>query len=68
MTVKELIFDLKRHDPNMQVILQKDAEGNGYSPLSGCDWVMYVPGSNEVYDETDDLPNGARKVVVLWPV
>lgn len=37
--LKELIFDLP---DDMQVILQKDSEGNGYSPLAGTD-------SNAVY-------------------
>jgi len=34
MTVKELIEFLSRHDPDRIVIMAKDAEGNGYSPLS----------------------------------
>lgn len=34
MTVSELIHELSQHDPNRLVIMSKDAEGNGYSPLS----------------------------------
>lgn len=37
MTVKELIEELQAMDPDRVVILQKDAEGNGYSPLRGAD-------------------------------
>lgn len=37
--LKELILNLP---DEMEVVLQKDAEGNGYSPLSGAD-------SNAVY-------------------
>lgn len=37
MKVSELIEALKDLPPEMEVILQKDAEGNGYSPLSGVD-------------------------------
>ena len=37
MKVKELIDALKDCDPEMEVILQKDSEGNSYSYLSGAD-------------------------------
>lgn len=53
-TVKELIEELKKLPPNAQVILQKDGEGNGFSPLSGVSGsCIYVPESSwhgEVYD------------------
>lgn len=57
-------------DPNAEVILQKDAEGNGYSPLAGLDAkCVYVPNntySGEVYEasEGDKRP----RCVVLYPV
>jgi hypothetical protein len=52
---------MKSHDlanallvhPNMEVILQKDGEGNGYSPCAGADTAIYVADSTysgEVYD------------------
>jgi hypothetical protein len=34
MLVKELMEILQEFDPESEVILQKDAEGNGHSPLS----------------------------------
>lgn len=37
MTVKELIEELQKLSPNAEVILQKDSEGNGYSPLFAVD-------------------------------
>ena len=37
MKVKELKQLLENIDENRLVILQKDAEGNGYSPLRGID-------------------------------
>ena len=44
MKVKELIEALSILDQDAQVILQKDAEGNGFSPLSGCDsHAIFVP-------------------------
>lgn len=46
MTVKELKKELENLPDDMEVILQKDSEGNGYSPLSGVDAaVVYVPDS-----------------------
>lgn len=43
MTVAELIKALLDLPPNLQVILQKDGEGNGYSPLSDVDGdALYV--------------------------
>lgn len=45
MKVKDLIKELEKLDPNLQVILQKDGEGNGYSPLCGVEEAVYVPDS-----------------------
>lgn len=46
MTVKELKAELKNLPDDMEVILQKDSEGNGYSPLAGADAeAVYVPDS-----------------------
>lgn len=54
MTVTELIEELQYYPPDALVILQKDAEGNGYSPLSGTDpYAIYIADSTwsgEVYD------------------
>ena len=47
MTVKELIEALASADPEAQVILQKDGEGNGYSPLEGFTGTcIYRPDSS----------------------
>ena len=35
MKIKELIKLLQKENPESLVILQKDSEGNGYSPLYG---------------------------------
>lgn len=46
MTVAELIEELKKLPPESHVILQKDAEGNGYSPLHAVDGnAIYVAES-----------------------
>ncbi len=34
MTVQELIAELQQMDPERLIVMAKDAEGNGYSPLS----------------------------------
>jgi len=44
MNVKELIEQLMDQDLGSDVILKKDSEGNGYSPLSKVDGdAVYVP-------------------------
>ena len=84
MTVQELIDQLNTiEDKNRIVILQKDSEGNGYSPLAGAD-------DNAVYEadtkysgtvgyeritkdlrasgySDDDVGTGVP-CAVLWPV
>lgn len=54
MNVKELKEALESLPDDMEVILQKDSEGNGYSPLSGADAnAIYIADSTysgEVYD------------------
>ena len=53
MKAKDLATLLLEH-PEREVIMQKDAEGNGFSPLEGCDeFAIYVPDSKysgKVYD------------------
>jgi len=78
MTVKELIDKLKDLPPDMPVVMSKDAEGNGYSPLSTVDRVWYVAESTwsgVIYDDddleeakADGMADDAEKVVCFWPV
>lgn len=53
MTVKELKEEIANLPDDMQVILQKDSEGNGYSPLAGVDsdaiYIPYNSWSGDVY-------------------
>jgi hypothetical protein len=37
MTVQELMNRLTKCDPNDLVVMARDSEGNGYSPLGGID-------------------------------
>ena len=84
MKVSELIINLKNLNQDSEVILQKDAEGNGYSPLSVIDGdAVYIPDSTwsgDVYDMTwsagdacmdDDEWRGVQampRCVILAPV
>lgn len=76
MKIKELIKELKALNPESEVILQKDSEGNGYSPLSGIEAGVYVPESTwsgEFVDQDDSEYDDARQepssvlAVVLYP-
>ena len=53
LTVKQLKKILESLPDNMKIILQKDSEGNGYSPCDGVDpECVYVPETTydgEVY-------------------
>lgn len=84
MKVKDLIRELQLLDPEMECIIQKDAEGNGYSPLAGtdenCIYVAETTWYGEVYDTTwtadeADMPEdlwetllNRPRCVVLYPV
>ena len=59
--LKALLAGLERLPDDTPVILQKDSEGNGYSPLSGGEPAWYIADSTysgEVYlmpqDEDED--------------
>ena len=46
MTVAELIEELNKLPPTLPIIIQKDSEGNSYSPLYGVDENgVYQPNS-----------------------
>lgn len=84
MKVKHLIEQLKELDGEMEVILQKDSEGNGYSPLAGtdsdCIYVAESSWSGTVYDTTWTAEDAEMdeeewseyldqaRVVVLFPI
>ena len=81
MKVKELIEQLTKLDPELDVILQKDSEGNGYCTLAGVDAdVVYdkdesgmaysMDWTAEDADMTEKEWNKMKKkprVVVLYP-
>ena len=71
MTVKALIAQLEKHNPNRVVVMASDSEGNSYSPLSSVNPFRYLPDttwSGEVYNEDDEeLPVGTKAALVLYP-
>ena len=80
MTVKELKTLIDTLPDNIQVIIQKDVEGNDFSPLADVDTdAIYIPkntwsgdvyynaeycNSEEEWNEIKDNP----KVLILYPV
>lgn len=83
MKVKELIKILKEQNPEAPVILQKDSEGNGFSPLADLYAGGYVPTNTwsgepcllELTDEDrengfteEDVDNDGIKAIFLAPV
>jgi hypothetical protein len=78
MKVKDLIKSLQFCNQDADVILQKDAEGNGYSPLSDVEnELWYVPDTSysgevlneEDYEDDEDFPpENAVNCVVLYPL
>jgi hypothetical protein len=76
LKVKELIECLQGLDPELEVYVARDAEGNGFNFCNGA-WEYFTtstrPGAYFIDDvlaeedvaeyEADDI----RKVVVIWP-
>ena len=52
-------------NPDVELIMQKDGEGNGYSPLSGIEFdVVYVPDSTwsgDVYSKDKDADDNCME-------
>jgi len=82
MKIKELIEQLQEANPESEVIMAKDSEGNYYTPLSGFWEGAYVPESTysgKVYyasmegsPDPEDVripgrDNGAVHAVILSP-
>ena len=81
-TIGDLVAELLKLDQSLPIVMSRDAEGNGYSPLSAWDVATYYPdvwndGSLSTYsgavDHPDDEPGEWKgrvgvKALVLWPV
>lgn len=63
-TVKDLKEDIADLPDDMEIIMQKDAEGNGYSPMAGADPnCIYVPNTTW-YGEVYSLDWGYEDVLM----
>lgn len=80
MTVKDLIEKLSRLNPDFQVVLSRDEEGNRFSPLNKLTTGQYEPDTDykgEFYesqlvrnnDEMGEIeiPQEQHNTVCLWP-
>lgn len=82
MKVGELILRLSKINPNSEVILSKDSEGNSYSPLADMGeneyradstWdgeIGYKELTPELIDDgytDEDLIKDGVPAIVLWP-
>lgn len=74
MTIKDLIAELQKLPADLQVILSKDAEGNGFSPLPTNFYSLgeYTPESTwsgEFQDTADPEDREPLNInaVCLWP-
>jgi hypothetical protein len=84
MKVKDLIEALKSVDPDRDVIMSRDAEGNRFMHYADMSEARWEDGSDfvglEPYQLTDELrsqgyteedvmdEDGSFSVLVLWPV
>ena len=68
ITVAELIAELQRLDPAMIAIVQKDGEGNGYSPLAGVDVGFYAAKNTWSGDVSEDEIPDSTPCIILFPV
>jgi len=70
MTVQDLIHDLKDLPPHLEVIMAKDAEGNGFSPCDGCgepEWYYAETRVSGDIVSNEDGTADAIPAIVLWP-
>lgn len=68
ITVAELIEELQRLDPTMIAIVQKDGEGNAYSPLAGVDVGFYTAQNTWSGDVSEDEVPDSTSCIILFPV
>lgn len=73
MKVKDLIKKLQKLDPNSSVVMSRDSEGNGFSPLEDVEVGVYF--QDETWcGEFHGVPKQKRGVHVIpsavcfWPV
>ena len=68
LTIKQFIKKLSKLPQDAIVVMSKDAEGNGFSPLSEGSTEFYLPNSTYSGDLVETKEKGAKQAVVLWPI
>lgn len=66
MTIKQLISYLEKRDPKATVLVSRDEEGNGFSPLVEVD-AGGVWNRQDYASHPDDIGNTKKNAVCLWP-
>lgn len=70
MNIIELIVELEKLPPTLTVVMSKDGEGNGFSPLGEVEGesVYYKPDNTWSGEITNDnRTHNSLACVVLWP-
>lgn len=73
MKVKELIEELSELDPELDIVISKDSEGNIFNPVFcvTSDGSYYEEETKDLYlpeDLDDDFDfEGMYKVAIIWP-
>jgi hypothetical protein len=72
VTVDQLLIWLEEYPGDTPIVMSKDAEGNGFSPLSDVSATHYMADttwSGECHDQDDGAGDeDGVGVVCLWPV
>lgn len=71
MKVNELISILSQFEPDAEIVLSSDSEGNGFAPVDEVSQGLYSPhGRGDVYDPNEKTEAGedAINAVVLYPL
>lgn len=71
MKVSKLISILSRFEPDAEIVLSSDSEGNGFAPVDEVSQGLYSPsGRGDVYNLNEETEAGedAINAIVLYPL
>lgn len=71
MKVKDLISTLNEHNPDAEIMISTDSEGNGFSPIDEIEQVLYSPtGQGDIFNlqEKEIIGENAINAIVLYPL